>query len=62
MKNDFHCIGKWLDIIEAKIDGTVKGVNQNSTMISSLQEQLDQVNAKIWKIGPNYITSEFVVY
>lgn len=47
MKDDFQNIGERLDIIESKMDGTVKQVNQNSKTITSLQDQLDQANAKI---------------
>lgn len=47
MKDDFQNIGERLDIIEPKMDGTLKQVNQNSRMITSLQDQLDQANAKI---------------
>lgn len=47
MKGDFQSIGERLDTIESKMDGTVGRVNQNTTPISSLQEQLDQANTKI---------------
>lgn len=47
MKHDFNDIGDRLDTIESKMDGTVRKVNQNSSMIASLQDQLDQANAKI---------------
>lgn len=43
MKEDFKNIGERLD----NMDGTVKRVNQNSKMILSLQDQLDQANPKI---------------
>lgn len=47
IKDDFQNIGERLDTIDSKMDGTIKRVNQNSRMISSLQDQLDQANAKI---------------
>lgn len=47
IRGDFHCIGERLDTIEFKVDGTVGRVNQNTKMISSLQDQLDQANTKI---------------
>lgn len=47
IRGDFQCIGERLDMIESKVDGTVGRVNQNTRMISTLREQLDQANTKI---------------
>lgn len=47
IKGDFHCIGERLDTIESKVIGMVGRVNQNTKMMSSLHDQLDQANAKV---------------
>lgn len=47
LKKDIHSLGERFELIETKVDSTIKKVNQNATMITDLQDRLEEVHTKI---------------